>query len=63
MRREVICKKRALVKNLNANLETSAQIAFADFTELLLEPANLSEPEFGTSISVLQTKKRFCQRA
>jgi len=33
------------------------QIAFADFTELLLEPDNLSEPEFGTSISTLQTKK------
>jgi len=32
------------------------KIAFADFTELLLEPVNLSEPEHRTPISTLQTE-------
>jgi len=36
------------------------QIAFADFTEFLLESVNLSAQELGTPISALQTKCRNC---
>ena len=60
--REVICKKRALVKNLSVNLETSAQTTFADYTALLLEPDNLSEPERRTPMSALQTKRKNCTK-
>jgi len=51
------CAGRLFAKNVNELLlETSMQIAFADFTEPAFEPDNLSEPEGRTSISALQTR-------